>query len=87
MQPDAYRRSLGLSQAAFAAELGGLSKGYISRLETGRQPWPLKLALKLEQRSGGRVSALALVDEADASLLVDFASRLAGHPPTPAGRA
>lgn len=40
------------------------SKGYISRLEAGAQPWPLRLALKLEQVSEGAVPARDTCPEA-----------------------
>jgi transcriptional regulator with XRE-family HTH domain len=79
MQPDAYRKSVSLSQAQFAEALGVCSKGYISRLERGRQAWPLKLALTLENLSEGQVSALTLVDAGDAALLKSFAAREAAR--------
>lgn len=73
--PETYRRSRNLSQEQFASELGGLSKGYISRLETGRQAWPLRLALKVEDLSNGAVAALDIVEADDARLLTNFAER------------
>lgn len=66
MDPASFRKSRGLSQAAFAKELGlaERSKGYISRLEAGATRWPLKLALKLERLSGGEVPAASICPEA-----------------------
>lgn len=64
MTPALFRKSLKLSQADLARELGVRSKGYISDLESGRQPWPLKLALKLERLSAGAVPAASICPEA-----------------------
>ena len=66
-----FRKSRGLSQAEFAAALGLRSKSYVSELERGRQKYPLKLALKIEQLSDGAVPA--------ASLCPDAAELLAGE--------
>lgn len=66
MDPVSFRRRERLSQARLAEALGlGIrSKGYISRLENGLQPWPLELALKLERFSNGLVKATDLCPEA-----------------------
>ena len=68
MTPATFRKSRGLSQAQFAEALGleARSKGYVSRLEAGRQPWPLRLALKLEKLSDGEVQAASICAEARA---------------------
>jgi len=64
-----YRKTRGISQEAAAAELGLASKGYFSRLETGRAPWPIKLALAVEVWSQGHILALSLISDEDAALL------------------
>lgn len=66
MNVDSFRKSRGLSQTKFgrALGLGPKSKGYVSRLENGRQPWTLQLALKAEQVSGGELKAAELCPEA-----------------------
>lgn len=66
LDPATFRKSRGLSQAELAEALGlGLrSKGYISRLESGATPWPLKLALRLEKLSSGEVPASSICAEA-----------------------
>lgn len=69
MDLKAYRESIGLTQAETAAALGLRSKGYVSSLETGAKGAGLKLALRIEQWSGGRVSAATIIKPEDASLL------------------
>ena len=64
-----YRESLGLTQEQAANQLGLSSKGYFSRLERGEETWPLRLALKVEQWSGGQVTADSLVTDDDRDLL------------------
>jgi len=64
-----YRKSRGLSQARASAELGLASTGYFSRLESGRAPMPLKLALRIEQWSDGQVPATELLHGEELELL------------------
>jgi transcriptional regulator with XRE-family HTH domain len=64
----AYRLSLGLTQEQAAAAIGLKSKGYFSRLERGLEPVPLRLALKIQSWSGGKVTAVTLRPQ-DADLL------------------
>lgn len=66
MDVDSFRKSRGLSQTKFgcALGLGPKSKGYVSRLEKRKQPWPLELALKAERFSHGVLKAADLCPEA-----------------------
>lgn len=65
----AFRTARGLTQAQLAKELGLKSKGYLSVIERGEEPCPLKLALQIERWSLGSVPALSLVGFEDAKLL------------------
>ena len=76
----AYRKSVGKTQAELARDLGLRSKGYLSHIETGGEPCPLKLALRIEDLSDGQVPALSLVDAPDAELLRRFIARACGNP-------
>lgn len=61
MDLETFRKSRGLTQAQLAEALGLRSKSYISRLETGAgPPASLRLALRIEQYSGGLVKAASL---------------------------
>lgn len=73
----AYRKSTGRTQAQLAKELGLRSKSYVSRIETGAEVCPMKLALRIEELSSGRVPALSLVSAEDAKLLRTFAGQVA----------
>lgn len=64
-----FRSSQGLTQAQLAKALGLRSKGYLSVIERGEEPCPLKLALQIEKLSCGTVPALSLVGPEDAKLL------------------
>ncbi len=66
-----YRRRKGLTQQQLAVELGLRrdSRGYISRLESGAQDIPLRVALTIEAWSGGELPADSLVDDDDRQLL------------------
>lgn len=55
-----YRKQLGLSQESCARALGVTSKGYISDIESGARHASLRLALKIEQWSGGAVDAASV---------------------------
>lgn len=57
-----FRKSRGLSQEQCASELGlaRSSKGWISEIENGERPASLRLALKIETWSSGRVKAATL---------------------------
>jgi len=64
-----FRISQGLTQAQLAKALGLRSPGYLSVIERGVEPCPLKLAMQIEQLSSGTVPALSLVGPDDAKLL------------------
>lgn len=64
----AFRRRKGWSQGYLATRLGVTSRGYISDLESGRQPWPLKLAVRYQLVSEGEVAAADLCPDAAALL-------------------
>lgn len=73
----AYRKSEGLTQTQVIKQLGLRSPGYLSVIERGAAPCPIKLALEIQRWSSGRVSAAALVSADDAELLrlhVQFAT-------------
>ena len=55
-----YRTRKGWTLDEAAAELG-LSKSYISELETGARPWTLKAARKVEVATGGTLCAADLL--------------------------
>lgn len=69
MDLESFRKLQGLSQEQAAAELGLRSKGYISRIESRATPCPLRLALQIEEWSGGKVPAETLLDDRDRQLL------------------
>lgn len=58
----AVRTKLGLSQEAFAVELGlkPSSKSWICDIEGGKRPASLRLAMKIEQYTNGEVSAASI---------------------------
>lgn len=57
-----YRADRGISLEECATQLGlsARSKGWISEIERGGRPASLRLALKIEQWSGGAVKAASL---------------------------
>jgi transcriptional regulator with XRE-family HTH domain len=57
-----YRKSRDLTQEACATALGlsPSSKGWISEIESGQRAASLRLALKIEDWSGGKVTAASL---------------------------
>ncbi|HEY1753709.1 MAG TPA: helix-turn-helix transcriptional regulator [Caulobacteraceae bacterium] len=57
MKLESYRKQRGLTQQEAATELGLRSKGYFSRLESGKDEMPLRLALRIQAWSGGQVPA------------------------------
>lgn len=71
-QLTAYRKRKGLTLAQTAAVLGLGSKGHLSRLERGKENWPIRLALETHRWSEGAVPAESLVSEYDAKLLRDY---------------
>lgn len=75
-----YRKSRGLSQSAFAREVGLASKSYISEIETGAQPASVRLALIIQKLSGGAVPAEELVRPEDKHLLAEAAAEDRGAP-------
>jgi transcriptional regulator with XRE-family HTH domain len=75
-----FRESLGLTQLQFADAVGK-SKPYVSQLETGAAPVPIKLALQIEALWPGRARAIDLLPADDARLLqgaINGARSLAG---------
>ncbi len=56
-----YRKIRGLSQQKCAEELGLKSKGFVSALESGADFASIRLALKIQTWSGGKVAAGSLV--------------------------
>jgi transcriptional regulator with XRE-family HTH domain len=64
-----YRATRGLTLEQAASELGLRSKGYLSSIESGQAPMPLRLALQIERWSGGGVLAIDLLAGEDAQLL------------------
>lgn len=82
----AYRKSQQLTQTQFASAFGLRSKGHWSRIERGLEACPLRLALRIEELSEGKISATEIVEPEDAQLLTGFAGRaidraLATSPP------
>ncbi|MBO9710695.1 MAG: helix-turn-helix transcriptional regulator [Caulobacter sp.] len=63
-----YRKSLGQTQKQVATALGLKSKGLISMIEAGVRPASLRLALKIERWSQGKVPASEISAEAKALL-------------------
>ncbi len=55
-----WRKSQGLSQERLAIQLGLRSKGRVSRLERGADPWPIDLAIAMDRISGGAVTVAEL---------------------------
>lgn len=57
-----YRSSLGLTLAEMAEALGlkPSNKGWLSEIENGLKPASIRLALRIERHSGGRVPAASL---------------------------
>lgn len=80
MALEPYRRSRGLSQADVAEQLGLSSAGYVSRLERGSTPFPVRLALLVEAWSDGEVRAVDLLPPEDAQLLSQVISRASAPP-------
>lgn len=62
MKLSEYRESRGLTQPAMAEALGlsAKSKGLICQIEKGVKPASLKLALRIESWSDGKVPAASL---------------------------
>lgn len=60
MKLEAFRKELGLSQEECAKALGLKSKSYICGIERNEVTASLRLALKIEMWSGGRVKATSL---------------------------
>lgn len=58
-----YRKSLGLSQEECAHALGVRSKGYISDIERGDRNASIRLALRIEAWSSGKVAAASVCPE------------------------
>lgn len=63
-----HRTSLGLSleQCAIALGLSPSSKGWLSEIENGKRPASLRLALRIEAWSKGKVPASSVCPEIDA---------------------
>ncbi len=55
-----FRKAEGLSQEDLAIQLGLRSKGRISILESGADPWPTDLAIQMDRISKGKVPVAQL---------------------------
>ncbi|WP_414633061.1 helix-turn-helix domain-containing protein [Brevundimonas sp. UBA7664] len=55
MDVPSFRKSKGWSQAELATRLRLRSKGRISTLESGADPWPTDLAIAMDRLSAGEV--------------------------------
>ncbi len=80
MTPENFRKERGLTQDQLGEQLGGLSKAYISGLESGRVPWPLELALKMQLISEGLVLADDLVTPERRELIQEIRRQPASAP-------
>ena len=71
-----YRRTCPITLEACAVELGlkPSTKGFLSRIENGEVPAPMRLALQIQAWSKGAVSARDLVSPEDRQLLDDAAA-------------
>jgi transcriptional regulator with XRE-family HTH domain len=80
-----HRKRLGLSLEELALQLGlkANSKGFLSRIENGAVPCPLRMALQIERWSGGLVTAAELLAGEDRKLLEDALERAAASRPSP----
>lgn len=67
MKISELRAELGLSLEAFAKAVGLSSKGYAHGLEQGTETCSVRVALKIEELSGGRIPASTL--NADVALV------------------
>lgn len=57
------REELGLTQLEFGERIGLASKAQVSLVERGLAPCSLRVALRIEQLSGGRIDAGELSEE------------------------
>lgn len=64
MSPEAFRKSLGLTQGELAHALGLRSRASINMIETGTRPASLEVALKYEKLSQGKVRAVSICPKA-----------------------
>jgi len=55
MDPAKWRKQFGLSQNELAHRLGLKSRGRISSLESGAEPWPTDLAIAMDRLTRGQV--------------------------------
>jgi len=60
MKPAIWRKSKGMTQADLAKRLGLSSRGRISSLESGADPWPTDLAIAMDRISAGAVPVASL---------------------------
>lgn len=58
---------MGLTQADFAERIGLSNKATVSLIERGQIPCSLKVALAIEELSGGRIDAGAINDDVRAA--------------------
>lgn len=72
MDVESFRDKAGWTLDRLADELGLNSKGYLSDLRSGRQTWPVELALRMEVVSDGLVRAVDLVPSEKRPLLENF---------------
>jgi len=57
------RKELGLTLAEFAPMIGLTSLGYACEITRGEKPPSIRVAIKLEQLSGGRIKAADLNED------------------------
>lgn len=60
MEPAKWRKQFGLSQGELAHRLGLKSRGRISSLESGHEPWPTDLAIAMDRLTRGKVQVADL---------------------------
>lgn len=60
MEPAKWRKQFGLSQGQLAHRLGLKSRGRISSLESGAEPWPTDLAIAMDRLTRGVVQVADL---------------------------
>ena len=75
-----YRESRGLTLDQMASSLGKKGRGYFSGIETGDVDAPIRLALRIQEWSGGAVPAESLVSAEDAQLLRRHAAATPAQP-------
>ena len=64
MRLGAYLRERSMTQREFAERIG-VSRSYLSMLISGSKIPSLKIATKIEKETGGEVTAIAMLDQAE----------------------